>query len=126
MMRALALFMLLASCFGQTTSKECHDRYAQDLEAKPSSSLAHYRIAECVIKLRDLQTAANELRAALSGDLEPRWVEVWSRIYMGKIFDRSGQRQRALAEYRLAEESKDNTFHAQDEVARCKESPCKI
>ena len=80
-MRALVMFMLSTSCFGQTTSKECHDRYAQDLEAKPSSSLAHYRIAECVIKL---QTAANELRAALSGDLEPRWVEVWSWIYMGK------------------------------------------
>ena len=100
----------------------------EDLEAKPASSLPHYRIAECVLKLRDLQAAANELREALNlnGELEPRWVEVWSRIYMAKVFDTSGQRQRALNEYGLAEETRDDTFHAQDEVARCKESPCKI
>ena len=124
-MRSLALFVLMAGCFGQTTSKECRERYAADLEAKPASSLAHYKVGECVYKLRDLQVAANEFREALSGDLDPKWVEVWSRIHLGKIFDASGQRDRALNEYRLAEETKDDTFHAQDEVARCKESPCR-
>ena len=38
----------------------------EDLEAKPASSLPHYRIGECVLKLRDLQAAANELREALN------------------------------------------------------------
>jgi hypothetical protein len=44
---------------------------------------------------------------------------------MGKIFDTTGQRERALNEYRLAEETKDNTRGAQDEVAKYRQSPYK-
>ena len=42
-----------------------------------------------------------EFAEALSGDLEPKWTEVWSRINLGKIFDVTG-RERALNEYKQA------------------------
>jgi len=42
------------------------------------------------------------LSRPLNGDGEPRWTEVWSHIQLGKIFDVTGQRERATNEYRQA------------------------
>ena len=35
----------------------------------------------------------------LNGDVDPKWVEVWAHINLGKIFDITGQRERAVNEY---------------------------
>jgi hypothetical protein len=52
----------------------------------------------------------------LNGDLQPRWIEVWAHVNLGKIFDITGQRHRAINEYHLAQRTKDSTRGAQDEV----------
>jgi tetratricopeptide (TPR) repeat protein len=65
----------------------------------------------------NLQSAANEFREALDGDLQPRWIEVWAHLNLGKIFDASGQRDRALNEYKQAQRTSDNTRGALDEAA---------
>jgi tetratricopeptide (TPR) repeat protein len=101
----------------------CRDRYRSDLEGNPKSSLAHFHLAECYFEQKNRVAAVNEYRAALNGDLKPSWIEVWSHINMGKEFDATGQRERALNEYRSAEETKDNTRGAQDEVAKYRQSP---
>jgi hypothetical protein len=44
---------------------------------------------------------------------------------LAKIFDTMRQRERALNEYRIAEETKDHTRGAQDEVAEYRQSPYK-
>jgi tetratricopeptide (TPR) repeat protein len=69
------------------------------------------------------QSAANEFREALNGDLEPKWTEVWSHINLGKIFDVSGQRDRAVNEYQLAARTKDNSQNAQAEAAKYMKQP---
>ena len=56
--------------------------------------------------------SANAYRESLNGDGEPRWTEVWSHIQLGKIFDITGQRERAINEYRQAVQTNDNTFGA--------------
>jgi TonB family protein len=83
-----------------------------------NSSLTHYQFGETLLAQGDLQSAANEFREALSGDLQPRWTEVWSHINLGKIFDDTKQRDRAINEYRLAIRTHDNTRGALDEAAR--------
>jgi hypothetical protein len=65
----------------------------------------------------------NEFRQALNGDLQPAWIKVWSHLNIAKIFDTTGQRERALLEYRKAQETGDNTRGAQEEVARYRQSP---
>ena len=72
------------------------------LDLNKNSSLAHYRIAEVFFFQRNYQSSANAYRASIDGDGEPRWTEVWSRIQLGKIFDITGQRERAINEYRQA------------------------
>ena len=69
--------------------------YQKALEANPQSSLASYRIGEVLFTQRNYQASVNAYRDALRGDDEPRWTEVWSHIQIGKIFDITGQRDRA-------------------------------
>ncbi len=79
--------------------------YRKQLEANPRSSLAHYRIAEIFMSQKNYQSAANEFREALNGDLEPPWIERQSRLSLGAIFDMTGQFERALNEYQQANRS---------------------
>ena len=88
------------------------------LDLNKNSSLAHYRIAEVFFFQRNYQSSANAYRAAIDGDGEPRWTEVWSRIQLGKIFDITGQRERAINEYRQATQTNDNTFGALEEARK--------
>ncbi len=83
--------------------------YKKALDANPNSSLASYRIGEVLFSQRNYQASVNAYRDALRGDGEPRWTEVWSHIQIGKIFDITGQRDRAVNEYRLAIQTNDNT-----------------
>ena len=88
------------------------------LDLNKNSSLAHYRIAEIFFFQRNYQSSANAYRAALDGDGDPRWTEVWSRIQLGKIFDITGQRERAVGQYRQALQTNDNTFGALEEARK--------
>jgi tetratricopeptide (TPR) repeat protein len=102
---------------------EALKEYQRALETQKNSSLAHYRIAEVFFLQNNYQSAANEFREVLNGDLEPKWTEVWAHINLGKIFDITGQRERAVNEYQLAQRTRDNTQGAQDEVAKYLKKP---
>jgi hypothetical protein len=97
--------------------------YQKALETNRASSLAHYRMAEVYFLQQTWQSAINEFREALNGDLEPKWTEVWSHINMGRIYDISGSRDRAVNEYNLAIRTKDDTQGAQAEAARLLKTP---
>jgi tetratricopeptide (TPR) repeat protein len=97
--------------------------YQKALDANPRSSLAYYRIAEILFEQRQFQASVNACRDALRGDSDPSWTRVWSHIQMGKIFDVTGQRERALNQYRLAVETGDNTRGAVDEAQKLLEEP---
>lgn len=102
---------------------EALKEYQKALDVSRNSSLAHYRIGEVFFLQGNWQSAANAFREALSGNLEPRWTEVWARINLGKVLDVSGQRERAVNEYNLAIRTKDNTQGAQDEAAKYLKEP---
>ena len=97
--------------------------YQKALEANRTGSMAHFRIAETFFLQNNYQAAANEFREALNGDLQPKWTEVWSHIYLGKVFDITGQRERAVNEYKQAERTKDNTQGALEEAAKFLKTP---
>jgi hypothetical protein len=90
--------------------------YQKALDANKTSSLASYRIGEIFLQQRNYQSAANAFRDAQRGDQDPRWTEVWSHIELGRIFDCTGQRERAVNEYRLAIQTNDNTQGAINEA----------
>jgi hypothetical protein len=99
--------------------------YQKALNANPNSSLASYRIGEVLFNQKNYQAAANAYRDALRGDDEPKWTEVWSHIALGKIFDVTGQRDRAVNEYRQAVQTNDNTQGAVNEARKYLQQPYK-
>jgi predicted negative regulator of RcsB-dependent stress response len=64
-----------------------------------------------------------EFRRALDGDMDPKWVEVWSHLMLGEIFDVTGQRDRALNEYQRALQTNDNTQGALDKANQYVKKP---
>src|SRR5581483_8322533 len=102
---------------------EALKQFQDSLKFNSNSSLAHYRIAEVFFLQHNYQAAANEYREAENGDLDPKWTEVWSYIQLGKIFDLTGQRERALGEYRKALQTNDNTKGALGEARKYMSAP---
>ncbi len=99
--------------------------YQKALDSNKNSSLGAYRIGEVFFLQRNYQSAANSFRDALRGDDDPRWTEVWSHIHLGYIFDVTGQRDRAVNEYRLAVQTNDNTQGAINEARARMQTPYK-
>jgi tetratricopeptide (TPR) repeat protein len=109
----------------QNDQTEAMGEYQKMLEANPRSSLANYRVADLLFNQRNYQASANRYRDALRGDGDPRWTRVWSHLQLGKIFDVTNQRDRAVNEYRLALETNDNTRGALAEAEKLLQEPYK-
>jgi len=88
--------------------------FQKAIELNKRSSLAFYRIGEAFFEQRSYNSAANSFREALNGDLEPKWIEVWCHINLGRIYDVLGQRERALGEYQKAVDTNDDSQGAQE------------
>ncbi|MDE1161599.1 MAG: M1 family aminopeptidase [Acidobacteriaceae bacterium] len=99
--------------------------YQKALKDNRGSSLANYRLAEIFLMQRNYQSAANSFRDALRGDGDPKWTEVWCHVNLGKIFDITGQRERAVNEYRQAIQTNDNTQGAINEARAYSQKPYK-
>src|SRR6266568_6498765 len=90
-------------------------QYQRALSIQPNRPLANFRMGEAFFYQKNYQAAANAFREALQTVPEPseKWTEVWSHIYLGKIFDLLGQRERAVNEYSKAKQTNDDTGGAQ-------------
>ncbi len=102
---------------------EAVQQLEEALALDPRRSLANYYLGEVFYEQWNLQSAANAFREALNGDLNPKWIETWCHIYLGKIFDVLGQRDRAVAEYTKAVNTKDDTNGAQAEAKKYMKQP---
>jgi len=94
--------------------------YQGALEITQNEALAHFRMGEAFFNQKNYMASANAFRQALADVPDPgeKWTEVWSHIYLGKIFDLTGSRARAVNEYSKAKQTNDDTAGAQAEVAR--------
>lgn len=94
--------------------------YQQALDLEPNNALALFRMGEAFFYQKNYAAAANSFRGAIGGttDLSTKWVEVWGHVYMGKIYDVTGQRDRAVNEYNQAIRLKDDTGGAQAEAQK--------
>jgi aminopeptidase N len=90
-------------------------QYQRALSIQPNRPLANFRMGEAFFYQKNYQAAANAFRDALQTVPEPpeKWTEVWSHLYLGKIFDLLGQRARAVNEYSKAKQTNDDTGGAQ-------------
>jgi len=90
-------------------------QYQRALSIQPGRPLANFRMGEAFFYQKNYQAAANAFRESLQAVPEPseKWTEVWGHIYLGKVFDLLGQRERAVNEYSKAKQTNDDTGNAQ-------------
>jgi aminopeptidase N len=100
-------------------------QYQKALSIQPNRPLAHFRMGEAFFYQKNYQAAANSFREALQAVPEAgeKWTEVWAHLYLGRIFDLLGQRERAVNEYSKARQTNDDTGGAQQEVERLLKKP---
>jgi hypothetical protein len=102
---------------------EAVKQYQKVVEQNKNNSLAHFRLGQIYFRLHNYNAAAEEMRAALDGNLQPKWIEVWAHLTLGKIFDATGQRDRALNEYQRALQTKDDTQGAIEQAKQYIQKP---
>src|SRR6202158_4680572 len=90
-------------------------QYQRALSIQPNRALANFRMGEAFFYQKNYQARASAFREALQTvpEASEKWTEVWSHIYLGKIFDLLGQRERAVNEYSKAKQTNDDTGGAQ-------------
>jgi aminopeptidase N len=95
-------------------------QYQKALEQERQNALAEFRMGEAFFYQRNYAAAAQSFRDALDGatDLTTKWTEVWSHIYLGRIYDIQGDRTRAVNEYSKAKQTADDTGGAQAEAEK--------
>src|SRR5467141_952017 len=100
-------------------------QYQRALSIQPGRPLANFRMGEAFFYQKNYQASANAFREALQTVPEPseKWTECWSHIYLGKIFDLLGQRERAVNEYSKAKQTNDDTGGCQAESERWVKKP---
>ena len=95
-------------------------QYQRALEQDRANALADFRMGEAFFYERNYAASAQSFRDALDGatDSTTRWTEVWSHIYIGRIYDIQGDRTRAVNEYSKAKQTGDDTGGAQAEAEK--------
>ena len=95
-------------------------QYQQALSVSPMNALADFRMGEAFFYQKNYSVSAQSFRDCLDAVVDPttNWTTVWSHIYLGKIYDISGDRARAVNEYSKAKQTGDNTGSAQDEAEK--------
>ena len=95
-------------------------QYQRALELDRTNALADFRMGEAFFYQRNYAASAQSFRDALDGttNSSTRWTEVWSHIYLGRIYDIQGDRTRAVNEYSKAKQTADDTGGAQAEAEK--------
>lgn len=107
----------------QNNYVEAESKLRDALKLAPRSSWAAYNLGLLYMKQGNSQKAIDAFTQALNGDLEPRWIEVWSYLFRGNAYDALGQRERAVAEYDKAIETGNDYDGAQGAAMKYKGEP---
>ncbi len=112
--------------FEQNNYVEAESKLHDALKLAPRSSWAAYNLGLLYTKQGNSQKAIDAFTLALNGDLEPKWIEVWSYVFRGNAYDALGQRERAVAEYDKAIDTGNDYDGAQAAAMKYKGEPYRI
>jgi aminopeptidase N len=102
---------------------EAQAQFEAALKLDRSNSWVYYHLGLLFLEQRNYDLAIDNFKAALAGNLNPPWLQVWSEIRMGNAYDAKGDRARAVAAYERAQRIGDNYDNAQEAVKRYQATP---
>ena len=87
-----------------------------------SNAWIYYHLGLLFLEQRNYDLAIDNFKAtrnlAKRGQASPTWLFVWSEIKMGNAYDSKGDRDRAVAAYKRAEQIGDTYDNAQKAVTQ--------
>ncbi|MGI8812921.1 MAG: M1 family aminopeptidase, partial [Pyrinomonadaceae bacterium] len=102
---------------------EAQQQFEAALKLDRSNSWIYYHLGLLFLEQRNYDLAIDNFKAVQSGSLSPVWLSVWSNIKMGNAYDAKGDRTRAMAAYKRAQDLGDDYDNAQDAVKRYQATP---
>ena len=102
---------------------EAQQQFEAALKLDRSNSWIYYHLGLLFLDQRNYDLAIDNMKASLAGSLNPPWLSVWSNIKMGNAYDAKGDRTRAVAAYKRAEDLGDNYDNAQEAVKKYMANP---
>ncbi|HUR96449.1 MAG TPA: M1 family aminopeptidase [Pyrinomonadaceae bacterium] len=109
--------------FKEGSYAEAQAQFEEALKLDRSNSWIYYHLGLLFLEQRNYDLAIDNFKAALSGNISPPWLSVWSNIKMGNAYDAKGDRNRAVSAYKRAEAMGDNYDNAQEAVKRYQATP---
>ncbi len=106
---------------------EAQQQFEAALKLDRSNAWIYYHLGLLFLQQRNYDLAVDNFKAARNlgsrGQATPTWLYVWSEIKMGNAYDAKGDRTRAVAAYKRAEQIGDTYDNAQDAVEKYLASP---
>ncbi|MGI8494866.1 MAG: M1 family aminopeptidase [Pyrinomonadaceae bacterium] len=102
---------------------EAQQQFEAALKLNRSNSWVYYHLGLLFLEQRNYDLAVDNFKAALGGDVNPTWLGVWSNVKMGNAYDAKGDRTRAVAAYKRAEQLGDNYDNALDAAKKYLANP---
>ena len=102
---------------------EAQQQFEAALKLDRSNSWVYYNLGLLFLEQRNYDLAVDNFKAALSGNIRPAWLAVWANVKMGNAYDAKGDRARAVAAYKRAENLGDNYDQAQAAVKKYLATP---
>jgi aminopeptidase N len=102
---------------------DAQTQFEAALKLDRSNSWIYYHLGLLFLEQRNYDLAIDNFKAALSGNINPSWLQVWSNIKMGNAYDAKGDRTRAIAMYKRAADLGDDYDGAQAAVRKYQATP---
>ena len=109
--------------FKEGNYAEAQQQFEAALKLDRNNSWIYYHLGLLFLEQRNYQLALDNFKAAINGNLRPQWLRVWAEIKMGNAYDAMGDRTRAVAAYKRAENLGDNYDNAQTLVKKYLATP---
>ena len=101
---------------------EAQQQFEAALKLDRSNAWIYYHLGLLFLEQRNYELAIDNFKATRNlgknGNARPTWLYVWSEIKMGNAYDAKGDRTRAVAAYKRAEQSGDTYDNAQNAVEK--------
>jgi tetratricopeptide (TPR) repeat protein len=102
---------------------EAQQQFEAALKLDRSNSWIYYHLGLLFLEQRNYDLAVDNFKAVLSGNLRPTWLQVWANVKMGNAYDAKGDRTRAVAAYKRAQDTENNYDNALDAAKKYLATP---
>ena len=102
---------------------EAQAQFEAALKLDKSNSWVYYHLGLLFLDQRNYDLAIDNFKAALNGTVSPAWLSVWANIKMGNAYDGKGDRTRAVAAYKRAQNDPSNYDNAQEAAKKYLATP---